>query len=253
MRVALISDIHGNAVALDAALADLDARGYDRLVCLGDAVQGGPQPAEVVARLRALGCPVIMGNADDYLLTGADSGAEAANDDRRRRLADTRDWSLAQLSAADRAFIGAFVPTLPFDLDGGWRLQCAHGSPRSYDDLLLPDAPHDEFARLLAPDGRTIFSGGHTHVQFVRQFPDGGFFINPGSVGFAWRYGQPVGTFRADPWAEYALLDWADGDVALTFRRVPFDVAAYRAAIRASGMPYTDEVLARYDTAAEQR
>lgn len=57
MRVAVFSDIHGNAVALDAVLADIAARGADALLCLGDAVQGGPQPVEVVARLRALGCP----------------------------------------------------------------------------------------------------------------------------------------------------------------------------------------------------
>jgi predicted phosphodiesterase len=59
MRIAVISDMHGNCVALDAVLADLESHPVDRVVCLGDAVQGGPQPAEVVARLRELGCPVV--------------------------------------------------------------------------------------------------------------------------------------------------------------------------------------------------
>lgn len=247
MRIAVLSDIHGNALALDAVRDDLQRGGYDRMVCLGDAIQGGPQPAAVVARLRDLGCPVVMGNADDYLLTGADSGAEPADDDRRRRLAETRAWSLAQLSEADRAFIGSFAPTVALDLAGERRLCCFHGSPCSYDDVLLPVAPDDDFARLLAPCAGMIATGGHTHVQFVRQFPDGTFFFNPGSVGFAWRHGQAAGQFRADPWAEYATLDSDGGWIALAFHRVPFDVVAYRAIIRESGTPHTAYMLAQYD------
>ncbi len=247
MRIAVLSDIHGNALAFDAVLNELRQGGYDRMVCLGDAVQSGPQPAAVVARLRDLGCPVVMGNADDYLLTGTDSGAEPADDARRRRLAETRAWSLAQLSDADRAFIGGFVPTVALDLDGGRRLCCFHGSPRSYDDVLLPDAPPDDFVRLLTPCAGAIATGGHTHVQFVRQFPDGTFFFNPGSVGFAWRHGQPAGLLRADPWAEYATLDSDDGRIALTFHRVPFDLTAYRAIIRDSGTPHAAYTLAQYE------
>ena len=64
MHIAVLSDIHGNCVALDAALADLQQRAVDRLVCLGDAIQGGPQPAETGRRLRDLGCPIVLGNAD---------------------------------------------------------------------------------------------------------------------------------------------------------------------------------------------
>ena len=70
MRVAVISDIHGNAVALDAVLRDLESVKPHRVVNLGDAVQGGPQPAEVVEHLRRLQAPVVMGNADWFLLHG---------------------------------------------------------------------------------------------------------------------------------------------------------------------------------------
>src|SRR5689334_13685014 len=76
MRIAIISDVHGNLVGLDAALADLQAQPVDQIVFLGDMVQGGPQPAEVVARLRGLACPVVMGNADAWLLTGRATGTE---------------------------------------------------------------------------------------------------------------------------------------------------------------------------------
>ena len=82
MNVAVISDIHGNQTAFDAVLADIAAQGItrDRIVCLGDAIQGGPQPVEVVATLRDLGCPVVMGNADDWLLTGVSGRMISSNE-----------------------------------------------------------------------------------------------------------------------------------------------------------------------------
>jgi predicted phosphodiesterase len=65
MKIAILSDMHGNALALEAVLEDMHLAYVDQIVCLGDAIQGGPQPAQVIAHLRTLGCPVVMGNADD--------------------------------------------------------------------------------------------------------------------------------------------------------------------------------------------
>ena len=131
MRVAIISDIHGNCVAFDTVLAELRRHPTDKIVCLGDAVQGGPQPSEVVSRLRALACPVVLGNADAWLLTGEETGKEQIPPERRRKLDEVRAWSLAQLSADDRAFIGRFQPTVTLPLDRGRSLLCFHGSPAS--------------------------------------------------------------------------------------------------------------------------
>ena len=64
MRVAVISDMHGNIIGVEAALADIRSSAVDQLICLGDCIQGGPQPTEVVACLRELACPIVMGNAD---------------------------------------------------------------------------------------------------------------------------------------------------------------------------------------------
>ncbi len=86
IRVAILSDIHGNCVALDKALDDLRRDAVVQMVCLGDAIQGGPQPAKVVDRLRELGCPAVMGNADAWLLTGKETGSESIADERRRQL-----------------------------------------------------------------------------------------------------------------------------------------------------------------------
>ena len=71
MHLALIADIHGNLPALDAVLAELDREGVDRIVCLGD-ISIGPQPVEALERIRALGCPVILGNWDAWLVDGVE-------------------------------------------------------------------------------------------------------------------------------------------------------------------------------------
>lgn len=256
MRIAVISDIHGNCIALDAVLADQRARALDQVVCLGDAIQGGPQPAETVARLRELGCAIVMGNADAWLLTGQNTSPTEAITDRQRAV---REWSLARLTHADRAFIAAFTPTVTLDL-GGRRLRCFHGSPTSFDDIILPETPHEDALRLLGLDGDDdaharnvdILAGGHTHTQQVRRLGQG-FFFNPGSVGLSYSQHQPAGVFRADPWADYAILTSEDGEgdgdkrvVALEFRRVPFDLDALLRAYRAGDRPDTEAALAQY-------
>src|SRR6476659_3086878 len=101
MRIAVISDMHGNCIAFDAVLNDLELHPTDQIVCLGDAIQGGPQPAETVQRLRQLGCPVVQGNADAFLLTGADEGSTEPVTEAQL---EVREWSLAQLSESDVAF-----------------------------------------------------------------------------------------------------------------------------------------------------
>src|SRR6476469_2339129 len=127
MRIAIISDVHGNCVGLDAALADLQQQPADEIVCLGDMIQGGPQPAEVVARLRVLDCPVVMGNADAWLLTGQGTDAEQTS---AEQLA-VGEWQLTRLVPDDRAYIERFQPTVELELGGGRILLCFHGTPRS--------------------------------------------------------------------------------------------------------------------------
>ncbi len=247
MQIVVISDIHGNCLALDAVMADLGPRPVDQLVCLGDAIQGGPQPAQVVQRLRQIGCPVVMGNADAFLLSGHDE--EPASPEREAKLQAVREWSLSQLSERDRGFIGGFQPTVTVEGAGGGRLLCFHGSPTSFNDIILPSTPEEEFLRLLGSYEPAVLAGGHTHLQQVRRLGPN-FFFNPGSVGFAYSPGQAPDGFRADPWAEYAVLTLAADRTALEFRRVPFDAGEMRRIYLSSGRPYADEAAAQYQAPA---
>jgi predicted phosphodiesterase len=248
MRIAVFSDIHGNGVALEAMLADLNQHPADQLVCLGDAVQGGPQPAQVVSRLRELSCPVVMGNADAWLLTGKETGSEAIAPDRKRKMDDVRAWMLEQLSDDDKAFIAQFHPTVELPLDANHELLCFHGSPKSFDDLIFPHTPEEDVQNMLGTYISHILTGGHTHLQQIRRIgASDTFFFNPGSVGLAYSHHQTEKDFRADPWAEYALLSVQDGRVSLEFRRVVYDVAPLIDAYRTSGRPHAADSIAQYN------
>ena len=243
MIVAVIADIHGNMTAFDAVLADIATQGIgsERIVCLGDAIQGGPQPAEVVAALRELRCPVVMGNADDWLLTGVSSDGEPDTE----QLTAIRAWSLTQLSDDDRAFIATFQPTVEMEPGSAMRMLCFHGSPASFDEIILPETPEGELRRMLGGHGAALLTGGHTHLQQLRRLDDTLFF-NPGSVGRAFNRNQPPDVDRAYPWAEYALITSDERGLGITFRQVPFDIERHIAVIRSSGMPFVDPMVGRY-------
>jgi predicted phosphodiesterase len=233
VRVALFSDVHGNAVAFDALLAELERTSVDHVVCLGDHAQGGAQPAECLERLRELGCPAVMGNSDHFVLT-LDQGEEAVTDLQL----ETARWSASQLSDELLEFHRSFQPTVELGLGDGRTLLAFHGSPRSRDEILGPWMKEEAFREPLEGLGATVFAGGHIHLQWTRRCGPA-YFVNPGSVGLAYDHHQPEESFRADPWAEFAIVT-LDGAVEVEFRRVPFDRAAVLKAIEASGMPHPE-------------
>lgn len=245
MRIAVISDMHGNNIAFEAALADIKGQGTDQIVCLGDAIQGGPQPADVVQNLRALNCPVVMGNADAWMLSGIETADEGIPPERKKKMEEIRQWSLSQLSEDDKAFITNFRPTVTIPLGGNLELLCFHGSPTSFDDAILPHSPKEVFDQYLGAYADKILTGGHTHAQQVRRNGDL-FFFNPGSVGFAFSHYQPDGIFRADHWADYAILTVENGQPSLEFRRAPFDVKELIRIHRASGRPFAEDAIEQY-------
>jgi predicted phosphodiesterase len=196
---ALLSDIHGNARALDAVLAELERLGIDDGVVLGDVAQGGDEPAAVLDRLSDLGWPVILGNADHLLLEVPSDTNEAITAELLAR----REWSLAQLDDHHLAQIRSFHPT--YERDG---LLAFHGSPRHFEDVLLPDTED------LSPwevSGPTLLAGGHTHFQWTTRVGDA-VYVNPGSVGlpvYRWNDRRPLDH------AEYAIVQGS----AVEFRR----------------------------------
>jgi putative phosphoesterase len=231
VRIALIADMHGNDVAFDAVTAELEREQFDEIVCLGDVAQGGPQPVEVVDRLRDLGCRCVFGNSDEFLFT-FESQLEPVTE-RQRAIGE---WSREQLGER-LEFLRSFEPTVELDLDGR-RLVCCHATPTSNEDVILPDTPREEIARALGD--ADVVACGHVHLQWQRRVGRQ-LWISAGSVGLVWEHKDPLDDQPFDPWAEYAVIDAKGGRFSVEFRRVPFDVDALLEA--AAAMP--DDEYAR--------
>ncbi len=186
MRVAAISDIHGNLPALDAVLADIARCGVDVTVNLGDIVSGPLWPCETAGRLMAIGLPTIRGNHERQLLT-----------QRREQMSATDAHTDALLAPVHRDWLAS----LPIDLWLASDLYCCHGTPASdveywletvTPDFARPGAPgvrmagaYEARARLGAQRGgnASLLLCGHTHVPRALQLEPGVLVLNPGSVG----------------------------------------------------------------------
>jgi putative phosphoesterase len=236
MRLALLSDQHGNDVGFRSAVDDVERVGVDAIVCLGDVAQGGAQPAETIERLASLDCPTVLGNADAFLL-----GEEVAEETTPEQ-AEVRDWTLAQLGEPGLEQLRSFQPVVDLELEGQ-RLLCFHGSPLSYDDILLPESDGELDAWLVDAD---LLAGGHTHKQWTRRI-GGALFVNPGSVGLAYDHHRPEDEIRFVPVAEYALVTVARSGPAVEFRRIAYDLDELRGAVLASGRPQAERHLDMYE------
>jgi len=230
----LISDIHGNLISLEAVLADIQPRGVEEIVCLGDSAANGPRPVECLDLLESVTSRVVMGNADEWLL---DPILDPAADDFHRKVEESDLWTIAQLSPANWRFLRSFQPS--HLLDTPTPLLAFHGTPRSNREIVLPITPTDEMAAIFASYPTPLLAGGHTHQPFVRRI-HAQTFINPGSVGLPY-YIDRDGSAHNPPWAEYATVGWnAKGGVTIQLLRVPVDSRAIRRSIEQSGMPHAD-------------
>ena len=241
MRVALISDLHANGIALRAVLRDIEHRGADRIVCLGDVATLGPEPAETVHALRELGCDCIEGNHDAYLL----DPVLVRDYDPPQIVVESVDWCRDQLDVDDLEFVETFGAELEIDLGADASLALYHGTPRSHTEDLLPTTPPEEVDAML--DGRraTVLAGGHTHVQMLRQHR-GMMLVNTGSVGAPFREFPENGSPTVLSRAEYATVDADGGSVSVTLHRVPLDRHELARAAHRCGNPIRELLRRQY-------
>ena len=247
MKILVLSDVHGNCLALETVLADAKKSGFDQIICNGDMIQGGPQPHETVQLLQEMKYPIVMGNSDAWLLSGVETGAEALSEERLKKLNTVREWSLSQLNEEDRTFINGFQPTVKLDLGNNKSLLAFHGSPTSFDQVLLPSTPEEEFQETLKPYASHILTGGHVHLQYSRRLQDSeNFYFNPGSVGIAYNHEQTGEQNLLDPWVEYAVLTVEKSSTRLEFIRTALDMNKMLDVYRSSTRPFADQAMSQY-------
>lgn len=216
MRLALVSDIHGNELAFDAVLADARRTGFDQLACLGDVATLGPRPSAILARLRDLGCPCILGNHDEFML----DPQLVHTYTQIPQIVASVDATREALSPADLTLIRGFQRTLRFD-----DVLLFHGTPRSNMEDLLAVTAAERVDEMLDGQRAQVLAGGHTHLQMLRQHR-GMLIVNPGSLGLPFREYVSGGPPAILAHAEYAIVDVRKGVVSVDLRRVTLDRVA---------------------------
>jgi predicted phosphodiesterase len=238
MRILILSDLHANATALEAALAAVRGR-WERVVCLGDVVGYGPDPNEVTSKIRELGAQTIRGNHDKA------AAGLMPTDDFNPVAKAAVDWTRSQLSADNLKWL-AELPPGPLQTDS---IVLVHGALQDEDEYVF--TPAQALEGLLDSAARVTFFG-HTHHQGGFSYSDASnnlevlnlrprptesfaalrietgarYLLNPGSIG------QPR---DGDSRAGFAIAD-LEHDV-VEFWRVHYDVAAVQSRIRAARLP----------------
>jgi predicted phosphodiesterase len=246
VRLALLSDVHGNSIALDAVLADIEGRGgVDSHLFLGDHVAIGPDPVGVLERIAKLPrARCVRGNTDRYLLTG-DRPVHtfgATTDEERIRLqiefANSFSWTQGYITASGwYDWIAALPLDLRMTLPDGTRVRAMHGTHRRDDEnTLRPEASDAELIDLLRGVDAELVCAGHTHLALDRHLERRLRLVNPGCVSNPIR---PDGGL-----ASYALVDANATAFTVQMLRVDYDHDVYEASLRRSHHPATEYLIA---------
>lgn len=235
MRVAVITDIHGNLTALEAVIADLEQVAPDLVVQGGDLVAGGHRPVEVLDRVRERGWPGVQGNTDEMLWK-----PELFDQFMRSVPQLAHIWRMVfhKQAPATRELIGpdrlAWLRQMPLQWRGD-ALAVVHASPGNLWRSPMHNATNEELETTYAPLDRAVVAYGHIHLPFVREV--GNMVVaNCGSVGMP---------FDGDPRASYLVVD--NGVAAI--RRVEYDVEREIASLMRSTYPDAERIAETLRTA----
>jgi predicted phosphodiesterase len=237
MRIAIVSDIHGNRTAFEAVMADLRQTSPDLIFHGGDLADGGSSPVEIVDHIRDLGWPGVAGNTDEMLFK-PESLQEFAN---RLPNLKTMFEAIEEMAVATREALGekrlAWLGGLPrMQVHGP--LALVHASPGTAWRAPAPEASDGELESVYSPLARPVVVYGHIHRPFIRKIA-GMTIANSGSVGLS---------YDGDRRAGYLLVE----ESGAVIRRVEYDVDRELAALASSGFPHADWVARMVETARPQ-
>ncbi len=226
MKLAFISDVHGNYTALVHVIRDAEEAGADRLIGVGDWVGYGPQPNEVLS-IVANRMTAIRGNYDRKVLE-ASKDPETFRRTMKPKKWKILEWTCRELTARSKAVIEELPEELELEPASGVRCRVVHGSPHGDEDGVYPSMTERSAGDLLPADAPDLLVCGHTHIPFVKRFQRV-LVVNAGSAG------QPV---DGDPRAAYALVEVLRGKPPSgTIRRVEYPVERVIGLMEKTGLP----------------
>ena len=237
MRIAIVSDIHGNRTAFEAVLADLQHTSPDLVLHGGDLADGGASPAEIVDRIRDLGWDGVVGNTDEMLFLPQSLREFASQSPHLQSLFA----AIEEMAVATRETLGherlAWMRGLPRTQIHG-PMALVHASRASVWRAPAQDATDDELESTYGPLGQPIAVYGHIHHPYVRNVSQM-VVANTGSVGLS---------YDGDRRAAYLVLDGSKP----TIRRVEYDVDKELVALARCGFPHADWMARILATARPQ-
>ncbi len=240
MRIAMISDAHGNLHGLDAVLADLDRNGpYDEVIYGGDFAFRGAFPSEAIDRIRERRYRAVRGNTDELLVEMARDGHYqlSITDDSQRHTPELQrfdHWALERMTSEQVDYLADLPLRIDIPGPGGERLTIAHATPWSAYVTVLPNAPEADARKMLVEPRAACTAYGHIHHAYRREVGDG-LLTSVGSVG------APMdGDWRA----AYVVLTNDGQGWDVEFRRVPYDIEAAQASLRSSSIPEREAIAA---------
>jgi putative phosphoesterase len=213
MKIAFLSDIHGNADALEAVIQDIEAKQVDKIVILGDICYRGPEPKRALELVKSLHAEVVKGNADEWVVRGVEKGE--VPDKALEMMNKERDWTVSQLEEGDIVYLKNLPTELTIHLTEEINIHAFHATPNSLFDVVLPNEQDDAIEqKMMISKGASIYIYGHIHRAFVRYI-NGKCLINMGSVGLP---------FDGLPKASYAIVEAYESSVRASIERVEYDL-----------------------------
>ena len=230
LRIAIVSDIHGNIAALDAALLDIAPHKPDRLFIAGDLVMNGPRPSEVVHRVMVLekaGAYVVQGNTDIAVADGDYAAAFPWLDEVPEAQRQVAEWASDQLIPDELDYLRR-LPAERRLWAGETLVLLCHASPGSQTAGLAADLDASEMVQRVTRSDARVIVCGHTHIADVRELGRK-LIVNPGSCGYP---------FDGDPDASWAMLTLEPGaEPVAELHRVAYDAERVAMEVSDRGLP----------------
>lgn len=229
MKIAVLSDIHGNGIALKYVSDDLKTQKIDKVIILGDVVMKGPIPNEVMTELNKFNILAwIKGNTDEWFNEVDDNWIPET--DREKELFDYYKYAKENMTKENIEFIN----NLPIEYSiqyAGIKILCVHGTPKSIVEAIDSSVPVNEIKEIVRDVEEDIILCGHSHCPFIGEV-SGKKIFNTGSIG---------NSLDGDNSASYGILDFTGDKVKLVNKRISYPIDDVIAMAEKNNFPYLNK------------
>ena len=231
MKFAVLSDIHGNMIALRAVLEDMSQFNIDRVLCLGDLAMAGPEPNKTIDFVRTQDWTVIQGNTDEMIAKFSDDVYNSVKQGAPI-MANALKLDVKEISLENKNYLKNLPINKCIEIDG-LKILLVHGSPRRNNENIFPNMDMIIIEEIFRDVDADVVFCGHTHIPCGYQTNSKVTIVNDGSVG------RP---FTEKPKACYVIADIIDGEISVEHRMIDYDVDAAMKILKNRGFVGADKL-----------